>query len=340
MVRMRYRHKVRLRKLGRFLLLALGALALVGILVLVYADSLITYDRGGAHLATESGEMLQEEAGKPLPVISDPVIEIQEETVAAIDIADTGGIYISAQMLKNVDKVTELIQQREEPCAVMIDLKSDFGSFYYTSKYAKGNYADGIDVKKVDALLRTLEEQGYYMVASIPAFPDRAYVLEHDDLCIRVPGGYGWMDSRGIYWLDPSKDEVLSYLMELVRDLVDKGFREVCFTSFQFPKEGNYVYDSDLSRSDVLWEAAREITKHFAKTDIVVSFRTAGTEFPSAGGRIYVFDIESSQIDPFATAYGNSDAVRELVFVVNSKDARFERFAVMRPLMTESSHEE
>ncbi len=337
MLRIRYRNKVRLRKTGRFLLISLGVLVLVGILILVYADSLILYDRDGAHLGAEELQIQAENTeAKPRPTILNPIVEVQEGTVSAARISEIGGVYITTAMLKEIDKVTELVKQIEEPGAVLIELKSDFGNFYYTSNYADSNYPEGIDIAAVDQLLTYLKDSGFYMIASIPAFPDRAFVVENDTLCLRQPGGYGWMDSRGCYWLDPSNSTVLSHLMQLVRELADKGFMEVCFTSFTFPEGDNYTYGSDKSKSEVLKEAATQINDLFSKSETTVSIVTESMEFPVAGGRVYVPNVDGSQVERYVNAYKNLETVQELVFLSSSRDARFENQAVLRPLMTES----
>ncbi len=336
MLRIRYRHKVRLRKLGRALLIALGALLLVGIVVLVYADSLITYDRSGAHLITEVTEVqVESTTEKERPVILNPIIEVQEGAVVATNISDVGGVYITTSMLKDMDKVNELIRAIEEPCAVLIELKSDFGNFYYSGSYANGNHPEGIDIAAVDALLTYLKDNGFYMIASIPAFPDRAYVLENDSCCIRQIGGYGWMDSRGCYWMDPSNDAVVSRLMQLARELTEKGFREITFTGFQFPNGDGYEYGSDKSKSEIIRDVATEISEYFAKSETIISFVTGQADFPVVGGRVYVPNVDGSQVEYYVNAYAGVETCREIVFLTNSKDARFEKQAILRPLMAE-----
>ena len=91
----------------------------------------------------------------------------------------------------------------------------------------------------------------------------------------------------------------------------------------------------DITMS-IIRDAAEEISDHFAKSEIIISFATRGTDFPVAGGRVYIPDVDGSQVERFASAYGESETVRELVFMANSKDARFEKYAVLRPLMSES----
>lgn len=336
MFRLRYRHKVRLRKLGRFLLIAMGLLIVGLVVVMIYADTLVTYHRDGAHLTTAPTQMQAEAVPtEPRPVINNPIIEIQAEAVAVTNIMDVGGVYITTSMLKDIDKVTSLIKSIEEPCGVMIELKSDFGNFYYSSNYANGNHPEGIDIGAVDDLLAYMKEMGFYMIASIPAFPDRAYVLENENLCIRESGGYGWMDSRGCYWLDPSNDAVISHLMQITRELTDRGFQEICYTSFKFPGGSNYVYGSDKSEDQIISEAAKEICEHFSKSEIIISFVTQYTDFPVSGGRVYISGVDGSQVEPYAAAYGENENVRELVFMTGSKDARFDHYAVLSPLMSE-----
>lgn len=338
MLRIPYRNKLKLKKLGQLLLLALGLLFLMSVLVLVYADRMIRYDRDGAHLAGQAEELVTEPTqGKDRPLISDPVVVIQEKEAEMTDIKDLGGVYITTKMMKDMDAVTEQIRQIQEPCAVMLEMKSISGNFYYTTDFAFDNYPQGIEVDKIDALIRELRDRGFYLIASVPAFPDYAYVVENPGLALSKKGGYGWMDSRGCYWLDPSLDASVSRLMQLARDLGDRGFREICFTEFQFPNGDNYRYESELPKEQIIREQAEKLGGMMTGSDILVSIVTEGIGFPSAAtrGRIYVPDVEVSQIDRYTEAYGGEGGAMEVVFLTASKDERFDAHAVLRPLLSE-----
>ena len=50
-------------------------------------------------------------------------------------------------------------------------------------------------------------------------------------------------------------------------------------------------------------------------------------------GRLYIRDVDGSKIEKFAQAYGSAENLTELVFLVNSKDTRFDERAVLRPLL-------
>ena len=135
--------------------------------------------------------------------------------------------------------------------------------------------------------------------------------------------------------MDPTNDAVISRLMQISRELTERGFREICFTSFQFPNGDDYVFDSGKSKDQVIAEAAAEISEYFAKSDVIVSFITGRADFPVAGGRVFIPNTDGSQVEYYVNAYGQAENCREIVFMSNSKDARYEKQAILRPLMAE-----
>ena len=64
----------------------------------------------------------------------------------------------------------------------------------------------------------------------------------------------------------------------------------------------------------------------------MISFETDDTAFPAdvCTGRLYIRDVDGSKIEKFAQAYGGAENLTELVFLVNSKDTRFDERAVLR----------
>ncbi len=338
MLRIPYRSKLRLKKIFHGLLISVAVLFVGAVLALIYADSMIRYDRNGAVLVGKAVAEAETQAPtEPRPQIDNPVIVLQEKEADTVQIKDMNGVYITTKMLKDIPAVTELMAQITEPCAVYMELKSVFGNYYYSSSFAFGNYPEDVDVVAVDALIGELVERGFYLVASIPAFPDRAYILENESISLRKYGGYSWMDSRGCYWLDPANDASVTRLMQMALDLGEMGFREVCFSEFKFPEGDSYHYDSDLPKEQVIRNGVEKLTALMAGSDILISFLVEGTEFPSdvAAGRIYVADIDGTQADKYAKSYEERSGAKEVVFLTSSKDERFRERAVLKPLTGE-----
>ncbi len=335
MPRIRYRTKLRLRKIGRLLLLAL-LFCLVGLIAAIaYADSLVHYDRDGAQLLNrETLPPVTQAEAAPRPTIIDPTIVLEEKELAAASIAELGGVYITTSMLRDIEQTTALVKEIREPCAVMIELKSIFGNFYYSSEYANGNVADA-GISDIMSLIDYLNDNGFYTIASLPAFRDSAYALDNQSLGLPTSGGVLWMDDKGCYWLDPSNDAVISHLMQLARELGNMGFQEVAFSEFCFPDTDSISYASDLSRAEVIEEAAEELSGFFVGSELTLSFVSSRTDFPVGGGRLYVPNVDGSQVERYASAYADSEGLAELVFLASSRDTRFEGHGILRPLMAE-----
>ena len=338
MLRIPYRNKIRLKKFAHGLLIALGAIFVAFVLLLIYSDSMIEYDREGAHLV---GKFQQEETvevpTEERPLIENPVVVLQEKEAEMTQVKDMNGVVITTKMLKDLDTVRTLLAEITEPCAVYMEMKSVYGNYYYSSGFAFGNYPEGVDVNAVDALVAELLERGFYLIASVPAFPDRAYILENESLSLLKKGGYSWMDSRGCYWLDPAKDGSISRLMQIALDLAERGFREVCFTEFCYPNGDNYRFNSEISKEEVIRNGVEKLTGLMAGSDVLISFLVEGKNFPMdvAKGRVYVEGADGSQADGYAENYNPASGAMEVVFLTSSKDERFDNYAVLRPLMTE-----
>lgn len=330
---LRYRTRLRLKKILRFLLITLCMLAVAFIGILIYADAIITYDENGAHLNGQLAQTEEPASTEPRPVIENPIILEQEKEAVALTIKELGGCYITTSMLRDLEKTRETVMAME-PCAVMIELKSIFGNYYYSSKLSGDARAD-VDIAGIDKLITDLRDKGFYLIASIPAFVDPAFALEHQSSGLPLSGGALWMDDKGCYWLDPADDVVISYLMQIARELSGKGFREIAFSHFYFPKSDSIVYSSDLSKEEIIRQAAKSLCDFFAGDSFVVSFQTDSTNFPADGatGRLYVSGADGNQVEWFVQTYGAT--FRELVFLANSKDSRFEEHAMLRPLLSE-----
>ena len=330
---LRYRTKLRLKKALRFLLITLGVLLVAIVGILVYTDALITYDENGAHF---NGQLAQTEATlatEPRPVIENPIVLEKEQEARALTIKELGGYYITTAMLRDIEKTKEALEG-VEPCAVMLELKSVYGNYYYSSKLSGAPKAD-VDIAAIDGLISDLRSRGFYLIASIPAFVDPAFALEHQPYGLPISGGALWMDSNGCYWLDPGNDGVISYLMQIGRELAGLGFREVAFSHFYFPQSDRIVYSSNESKEVILGEAAKELSGFLAGDSFVVSFQTDSSNFPaeSVSGRMYILDADATQVERFVQTY--SEGPQEVVFLASSKDSRFEQHALLRPLLSE-----
>lgn len=331
-----YRNKLLLKKLLRIALIALALALVASLIVLIYLEPYIVYDRDGAHLemSTEASEAPSASEPSARPVVESPQIIYGTGEVAIESIAELGGYYITTTMLQDPQTVLDAVKALDEPCAVMIELKSIWGNFYYSTSLT-GKPKANIDITVVDELISYLKSNGFYMIASVPAFPDQAFALENLSCGLPLSNGALWMDANGTYWLDPGNETVISYLIQIARDLASLGFQEVVFSDFRFPSSNSIVYSSSKTTSQLLQEAAAELSGFFAESELTISFQTGLTDFvgASSAGRLFIPDVDGSRVEIYTQAY--AEGPKEVVFLSSSRDTRFENQAVLRPLLTQ-----
>ena len=163
-----------LRKLLRVLGIVLAAAVVIGAALLLYLEPYVTYDRDGAHLSLKKNAQDPDGTGATaaLPEVSDAQIVYDEAQPGSDRIADLGGVYVTTQMLRDPEAVRAALEQ-QGACAVLLQLKSTFGNFYYSSSIDGAELAD-VDTAAVDSLIDWLSQHGYYLIAEVPAFCDTA----------------------------------------------------------------------------------------------------------------------------------------------------------------------
>ena len=219
--------------------------------------------------------------------------------------------------------------------AVMIELKSIKGSFYYSSSLSDAVMASNMDVTGIDSLIQDMNSRNLYTIACVPAFRDWNYGLNHVSSGLAVPKkGYLWVDQEGCYWLDPTDGGTMSWLYSIVNELRGLGFDEVVFTDFRFPETNNIAFDGD--RNEALATAAQKLVTTCAKDNFAVSFATTDISFslPEGRSRMYLQNVGAKDVVSIVDQVQVTDPLINLVFMVSSNDTRFNDYSVLRPILT------
>lgn len=333
-----YHSKMRLRKI----LTVVGIVALVLIAIwacwMVWLQRYIVFTRDGVvfdfsrstlSLAEKAeGQVLAEESMPvDIQILTQEEIEQQEQKTQTLS-----GVYADTDMLShNLEAVKESLKVLPEGTAVMLDVKSIFGNFYYTTTIDGANPSSAIDIKAMDQLIQTLSNQGVYLIARVPAFRDSAFAEANPSSGLALSSGALWQDDEKCYWLDPANEAVLSHLIQISRELRQKGFDEVVFTDFKIPDSGSISYPAAISKDDVIRQAASELIAACSTGEFMVSF-CSSPDFPLPAGRsrLYLETIDPLQVQ---TVFENSaieNKESRLVFVTPTRDTRFDEYSVLR----------
>lgn len=335
------------RILRRVLLIALGVVLAAALLLLcrfLYLSRYVVYSGDEAYLdfdRTLSATRTPQTDTQPEDYPFTTLIATQEAAAETQARQQITGYYITTNMLSaGVDAVRSALDASGGYNAVMIDVKSVFGNYYYHSSLPGAQMATSADLDAVEALIRDLTAQdGLTVIARVPAFSEPNYALSHQNQALSLSSGALWMDERRCYWLDPSDSAVQGFLASIALELQDMGFDEVLFDSFYFPSDESIRWSSDgLSRQGAVQDAAEGLQLALEGSSIRLDL---GSEDPVVAGfaeRVFLTAGADADAESLAAGLSGalSDPASQLVFLTSSRDTRYEAYSVLRPLLDES----
>ena len=331
-----WRTKKRLKTLFVILGTAVAAAALIWLCWVIWLGRFVVYARDGVRLDFDwvtpgSYVTAVEPTERPVTILYDDgssttIVERSKE------LEPITGAYITADMLiGDLAEVEKVIKEQPKGTAIMLELKSASGSFYY--KTVNGKVSSKVDEDAMEALIAYLTKADYYTIACVPAFRDRAFGLENTSYGIHhSSGGYLWAGSDKCYWLDPAKNGTRAHLISIASELRDLGFDEVLFTDFCFPPTEDILYEGD--KLTALNDAAQHLVYNLATEDFCVSFlcREEGFVLPEGRTRLYLDGVDASMAQSVAAGLTVPDVKINLVYLTEVNDTRFDAFSVLRPL--------
>ncbi|WP_274473153.1 MULTISPECIES: putative glycoside hydrolase [unclassified Paenibacillus] len=190
------------------------------------------------------------------------------------------GIYVSAwsavgtkfeQLIKLVDS-TDLN-------AMVIDLKNDSGQVTYASKVPLVNEISAnsnIIIRDMSSILQRLKAKNIYTIARIVVFKDPYLSKKKSEYAMKTHQGQVWHDNKGVAWVDPYKEDVWDYNLQLAMEAAQLGFDEVQFDYVRFPENGKKV-DAEVSFHN---------PKKWTKAQVIEAFLTKAKE--RVGGQAYL----------------------------------------------------
>ncbi|MFD0695466.1 putative glycoside hydrolase [Paenibacillus sp. GCM10027628] len=164
------------------------------------------------------------------------------------------GIYVSAWSAVGT-KFEQLIQlvDQTDLNAMVIDVKNDSGQVTYASAVPLVNEIganSNVIIKDMQTKLQQLKTKGIYSIARVVVFKDPYLSRMKDTYAIKSRSGDVWRDSKGIAWVDPYKEGVWDYNIQIAKEAADLGFDEIQFDYVRFPENGKKVdQEADFDNS-------------------------------------------------------------------------------------------
>lgn len=153
------------------------------------------------------------------------------------------GLYLTATSAASAKKRAEIIDliRRTELNAVVIDIKDYSGYVLYDSMLPLVNAldTDRDTLKNIRTVLKNFKDNGIYVIARQTVFQDPVLANAKTEWAIQKADGSVWRDYKGLSWVDPTKEEVWKYNMDIAKEAIRYGFDEINFDYVRFPSDGN-----------------------------------------------------------------------------------------------------
>ena len=271
-------------------------------------------------------------AAETVPVY---VNEGSDAITVNVELSQINGYYVDTDMLQyEMDTVMNAVSTLPAGTAVMVELKNIWGTFFYSSELSDATISSKLDPTTVDKLITELNSKNLYIIAMIPAFRERYYCLDHSSSGLEVTRRtHLWEDKEKCYWLDPTDNSALNWVMSIAEELKTLGFDEVVFTEFRMPDTDGIYFNGD--RAEAIRAAAETIATTCGSEGFAVSFMTDDPDFPlpqSGRCRIYLQNVSAKDAAATAARLGVADQKVNIVFLANTNDTRYDEFSSLRPM--------
>lgn len=182
-----------------------------------------------------SGNGISENAGSPNAVSENDTSE--EGLLPEEERVKVKGIYVTGAMAgtSGMDDLIALVD-RTELNTMVIDVKNDDGRVVYemdTPMVSEIGSSKKL-VSDMPGLIQKCKEHDIYLIARIVAFKDPFLAENRTDLALHDESGNLFRDSSGLAWVNPYKEEVWEYLLEIAEEAVAIGFDEIQFDYIRF----------------------------------------------------------------------------------------------------------
>lgn len=204
------------------------------------------------------------------------------------------GVYVTAYSAGGERMATLLdLLDRTELNSMVIDIKDDLGNITYKTTNPKlqlGNPQPYI--KDVDKLMETLKEHDIYPIARVVVFKDSVLAKAHPEYSFVQKDGSVWQNGNKDKFVNPYRQEVWEYNVEVAKEAAKLGFKEIQFDYVRFPEGFEKRADSlkftkdEQSRVDIVTGFVEYAKKELEPLGVRVSVDIFGyaASVPAAEG--------------------------------------------------------
>ena len=335
-----YRNKRTVRRILLILGVVLAVLLALVIGRFIYLQRFISYTSEGARLDYEQDLTMTGQTPAARDPAQFPFETVLEENGGADGEPQTRkkltGFHVTTDMLLGgIDEVKNALRQSEDYNTVLLDVKSSYGNFYYSTRLSGMQKTDALDVAEVDRFIRELTEtRDLTVIARFSAFRDRNFALANQSDALPIWNGALWEGDDLCYWLNPYSKEVQGYLTSVAIELAQLGFDGVLFDDFYFPDSDRIMWNGSISKEEAVLDCAAALGD-LNGYGIEILFGSDSPEVAAYADRICIRSEQAEDVPGIVEQMQPimEDPAAQIVFLTDSRDTRFAQCGVLRPLI-------
>ncbi|UCG92371.1 MAG: hypothetical protein JSV97_01270 [candidate division WOR-3 bacterium] len=150
------------------------------------------------------------------------------------------GVYINPYQAGNKEYLNRVFAKADSGLinTIVVDFKSDYGFLAYASNVALAKKLWAIKrFIDIDNVIERAARHNVKLVARIVCFRDD-YLSQDKKYAILDDSGEIWYDNKGIAWTNPYQEKVGDYLIDITKELVERGITSVAYDYIRFPSDG------------------------------------------------------------------------------------------------------
>jgi len=214
-------------------------------LIFIITGSVAAYYSGGSKDLSEKGTTPKNttNGGSAAQGTTDVKTDDKSQVVVPIkDPVKVRALYLTGWTVGIDSKLQHYVElaKTTEINSYVVDIKDDDGLVGYQSDIPAVVANKAYEKKyNVDKVIKAFHDNGIHVVGRIVCFKDPVLSSKRPDLAIKNVNGGVWRDKKGMSWLDPYNQENWTYLTDIAKEAVKKGFDEIQFDYVRFANDGD-----------------------------------------------------------------------------------------------------
>lgn len=182
---------------------------------------------------------------------------------------------------KTMKKIFKIIENTEVN-AIVVDIKSEYGSTLYKTSFKQAN-SYGAHTNRtnrnISRFMKMMQDRNIYTIARIVTFKDEIQASNNPHYAIKNAKGEIWRNHDNMAWVDPYDTRSHDYAIRMAEEAAKVGFDEINFDYIRFPAKAKLQFsqvNTQENRVKAITTFLDSAQKKLKKYGVYISVDTYG----------------------------------------------------------------